>query len=337
MSERPRRKSPFRRRLAILLRRRARAALVPLALFTLFVIGMAGLFGNGDLFAHVSDVGPGQVAALLALSSANYILRGLRWHVHTRALKISTTLGQDMRHFLGGFAMTMTPGRLGELVRLRWLSRETGIALETAAPLVLVDRAADLAAAGFLLALSVSLSTAGLAGALPVALAAIAISVIATRPLLLQSLVTLLYRTLGFWPRSFARLRHAARSLKPFSSGRVAPLALALGASGWFAECYAFHLLLGWFGADIGLWAGVGIFLFAMMTGGATGLPGGLGGAEAAMIALLGLQGVSLAVAVPVTAIIRLTTLWFAILVGLLVFPLAERASRQGDHALERG
>ena len=28
--------------------------------------------------------------------------------------------------FVGGFAMTVTPARVGELVRMRWLARESG-------------------------------------------------------------------------------------------------------------------------------------------------------------------------------------------------------------------
>ena len=329
-------RSTLRRRFSLFMQRRARKFVVPFILLTLFVIGMASLNGSGEVFAFAEKLSGWQVALLLALSFGNYILRGLRWHLHTNALQLRTSLWQDLRHFIGGFAMTMTPGRLGELVRLRWIVRETGVPLERAAPLVLVDRAADLASVGLLLALCVALSTVGIIGGLPVAIAAVAISIAATRPVMLQFLVTLTYRMLGFWPRPFARLRHAARSLQPFSTFRVAPLALCLGAAGWFCEGYAFYLLIHWLGADIGMWTAVGIFLFAMMTGSATGLPGGLGGAEAAMIGLLGLQGVPLAVSIPATAIIRLTTLWFAILLGLVVFPLAEKASRQGQYALER-
>ena len=72
------------------------------------------------------------------------------------------------------------------------------------------------------------------------------------------------------------------------------------------------------------------IFTFSTLAGGLTGAPGGVGGAEAAMIALLALQGVPLEVSVPATAVIRLTTLWFAIGIGLAVFPVAERASLKG-------
>ncbi|MEJ6707280.1 MAG: lysylphosphatidylglycerol synthase domain-containing protein [Amylibacter sp.] len=88
-------------------------------------------------------------------------------------------------------------------------------------------------------------------------------------------------------------------------------------------------------GAEISVWACVGIFVFSMMTGGATGLPGGIGGAEAAMLALLSIQGIPLEIAIPTTAIIRITTLWFAVGLGVLFFPLAEATSSRGRHGLE--
>ena len=45
------------------------------------------------------------------------------------------------------------------------------------------------------------------------------------------------------------------------------------------------------------------------------------------MIAILGMKGVPLEISLPATAIIRITTLWFAIGIGLAVFPFAERIS----------
>jgi len=54
------------------------------------------------------------------------------------------------------------------------------------------------------------------------------------------------------------------------------------------------------------------------------------------MIALLALEGVPLEVSLPATVIIRVTTLWFAILIGLLVFPVAERSSLRHTNDMEK-
>jgi uncharacterized protein (TIRG00374 family) len=298
-----------------------------LLLFLAGLIGIAAATGWEQTRAELSKLSLWQFGLLLLLSLANYGLRGLRWHVFTKSLGLRTTLGQNLRHFLGGFAMSVTPGRIGELVRMRWLARETGWSVERTAPLALVDRASDLGAMALLLGASASLGTGMITGAVPVTLLALAAAVIATRPALLARIVTLIYHATGRLPRIFARLRHAARSLSAFSSGGVLAMAMGLGLLGWAAEGYAFHLLLGWFGADLGLARAMAIFLFATLAGGLTGAPGGVGGAEAAMIALLAMDGVPLEVSLAATAIIRVTTLWFAVGIGMLAFPIAERKS----------
>jgi len=304
----------------------------------LLVVGLIGLIsGTGwrDMAAQIARIETWQIAVLLALSLANYGLRALRWHVFTRRLGLRTSLVQNILHFIGGFAMSVTPGRVGELVRMRWLLRATGWRFERTAPLALIDRASDLAAMGLLLAFALMLSSKGIAGGLPVTLLALTAAFVVTRPALLAGLATAGHRATGRLPRLFARLRRAARALARFSNPSVIVAAMALGLLGWAAEAWGFHLLLVWMGHDIGIATAVAIFIFATLAGGLTGAPGGVGGAEAAMIALLLLQGVPLAISVPATAIIRLTTLWFAIALGLIAFPVAERRSRKDADALE--
>ncbi|MCF2869795.1 flippase-like domain-containing protein [Octadecabacter sp. G9-8] len=300
------------------------------ALFAFVIAGLAGLAaatGWEETKHQLMQLSLNQFLILLALSLVNYLFRGARWHLFSNRLGLPTTFVQDLRHFLGGFAMSVTPGRVGELIRMRWLKRETGWAVERTAPLVLMDRASDLAAMGLILAGGLALSAGGIAMATPVAILALAAAFVATRPTLLAGCVTTLYRVIGKFPRLMARIRTAARSLGIFSSGPIMAAALGLGLIGWIAEGYAFHLLLMWMGADIGLAKAIAIFTFATLAGGLTGAPGGVGGAEAAMVALLSLEGVPLDVSIPATAVIRLTTLWFAILIGLAIFPLAERMS----------
>ena len=91
---------------------------------------------------------PGELALLLLLSLVNYLLRALRWHIFATRLGLALNLVANVRHFLGGFAMSVTPGRVGELVRMRWIRRETGWSFERTAPLVLIDRAMQFRAVG---------------------------------------------------------------------------------------------------------------------------------------------------------------------------------------------
>lgn len=303
-----------------------------IGLFVAFVVGLVGVAaatGWEESLHALSSLSAWQIGLLLSLSLLNYVCRAMRWHIYTNALGVPTSLGTDLRHYLGGFALTATPGRVGELIRLRWIWLETGIRPQRTASLVLIDRAADLAAVGLLLAGSVAVSAAGLKGGWTVAILAVLLAIIVTRPRLLHACITLGWKIVGKFPKLFATIRQATRGLHIFSRMAVFFPSTAFGVLGWCAEAVAFYMLLNWMGADISMPVALAIFFLSVLTGGATGLPGGIGGAEAAMIAALTLKGVPAEIALPATAVIRLTTLWFAILVGMCVFPTAERRAEK--------
>ena len=304
-----------------------RGIFIGLGLLALFLIGMGGLVaatGWEDTRKALLKINATQLGILLALSLINYLTRAARWHILARALDIPLKLGRNTVFFLGGFALTLTPARIGELIRLRWIKRATGIAMMQSTPIILGDRAADLAGVALLLLVAALSSYGDAGGVYGAVLLAVALAFLATNPRFMAWGVTLLWRSFGRFGRFFAGLRRAAKRLSAFAAPKTSLPVLALSGIGWFAEAYAFYLLLAWLGADIPLWTAVAIFLFAMLGGGASGMPGGLGGAEAAMLVLLSLQNVPLDIALAATLVIRATTLWFAILIGVIVFPVAE-------------
>lgn len=286
------------------------------------------IFGWQDAVAAAARLDTGGIGLLCALAGTHYLIRALRWHMMVRADGVRTGAIQNARHFFGGFAMTATPGRLGELIRLRWLGRETGRAPASLLPIVFADRAIELASIVLLIVAMLLAAHLG-SGAVwwLVAVAALLVWV-ACRPDVMERLLVAGWRVSGRRrPRLAARMRGMIRSLHPFMHARVLYPALAIGVFGWALEGVAFWLLLGWLGAPLSLAAAAAIFLVAVLSGALSGLPGGLGGTEATSIALLMLQGVPTETAILATAIIRITTLWFAVLIGFIVFPAAEMRS----------
>ena len=305
-------------------------------LIALFIFGLFGLIsatGWQETWDELRKLSAWQVGVLLALSMINYLLRGLRWHILACRLGICLPLRYSLLHFIGGFAMTITPARVGEFVRLRWLTRMTGWSIERVTPLPLADRAFDMAAMGLVLGVALLISGQGNISAGVVAITAIASAIVVTRPKLLIKLVEALFGAIGRWPRPFARLRQAARSMGLFSNAPTTVPTLFLSVVGWMAEGYALYLLLQWMGAEVSIATATFIFVFATLAGGLTGAPGGLGGAEATMMVLLAMNGAPLHVALAATTVIRITTLWFAIALGALVFPFSEALSHKSKTA----
>ena len=296
------------------------------ALFSFACMLAIGLFLTGweEGIDAVRTLSLLQFLALCGLALAHYVIRAIRWHIMVRTAGLVLPVTTSLLHFFAGFAMTATPGRVGELVRLRWLMRATGRGFGHLLPIAFADRAIELASMVGLIALCLTAANLNSTAVFVVLATGFVLTWIVCRPAALLIFVNALWRLLRIKPRIFVKLRRLTRRLEPFLRARIFFPVLCLGMVGWALEGVAFHALLGWLGADIALPTAAAIFLIAILSGALSGLPGGLGGTEATAITLLALQGVSFETAVLATAIIRVATLWFAVGIGFLFFPLAE-------------
>jgi uncharacterized protein (TIRG00374 family) len=95
---------------------------------------------------------------------------------------------------------------------------------------------------------------------------------------------------------------------------------ILLGGLPWIGEGVAMYILFDALGAEaIALHEAVLIHAAATLFGAVTFLPGGLGGHEAASVSLSLLYGATQAQAVVTTVLIRIITLWFSVLVGIIM------------------
>jgi uncharacterized protein (TIRG00374 family) len=304
-----------------------------------FVLAMlaVGVFSGGrDLLASLERIDLGFFLLLLGMAFASFCFRFLRWHLAARSLGIRVPVWRHMLFFLAGFSMTLTPGRVGEVLRLYLLRKSGGHRYEKTAPLLFIDRLSDVVAIamiGAVAALAIGryelVSAVVLAGAL-------AANLVFFKPGWFILLVNAGYATLRRSPRLFARLRVALREMGRLSDHRIYGAVLALSLASWLTEGYAFHLLLarlaeGSAAAGLPAAAGVLVFSLATLAGVITMLPGGLGGAELSMLGMLIALGVPNAAAVAATAVIRVVTLWFAVVVGFIALPFALKQAERRD------
>lgn len=308
------------------LRRAETASLVAL-------VGFAGLLFAGSVWgggraawATMLAVPARLIPLLLGLSLVNYTMRGLRWMLFTRVLGLDVPPARNALYYVAGFSMTATPGKLGEAVRLYFLHRNHGIAVERAAPLLVADRLTDGVATSAVVALTVGYFAAYrmVASAAVVLVALITLAFL--NPVLLRWGLDLGYVLLGRrFARLFVRARRIVRGLQRLGHPGAIALSILLSAIGWCAEGLSFGLLLHGLGVPLAMPAAIFVFCFGMLVGALSFLPGGLGSTEATMVGLLASQHVALPVAVVATGVVRVTTLWFAICLGLIALPVALR------------
>jgi uncharacterized membrane protein YbhN (UPF0104 family) len=250
----------------------------------------------------------------LALTALNYLLRFGRWQLYLRRLAIDVPARRSFAIFAAGLTMTITPAKLGEVLKCGLLRRSFAVPIRRSAPIVLAERITD-ALGVVVLAAFAGAATASRWPLLVVALAGALGLVGLVRSRRLDRFVWLAE------PRAAA-----AALLRP---GLLAAMTV-LSAISWFGECLAAYVCVRGLDLDVSLGGTIVAFSLASLAGALSLLPGGLGVAETSMTGLLRVLGdVSKAGAAAATVLIRLATLWFAVALGLVALAVEERLSRR--------
>jgi glycosyltransferase 2 family protein len=267
------------------------------------------------------------LAAVLSL--LNYVVRIARWRSYLARLGHSIPLDFAALTYTAGFAYTLSPGKLGEMARARYYVA-LGVPLSEVAAAFFAERLLDLAAmvvlATLLLAAfpgygGVTLGTA--------ALVVIALAVLSLAPWsrLLQWL-EVSRPTPGRLLRGLMSLLSALASTRTLLHPGMLVSGFLLGLVAWGLEGAGLGLLSTMLPpSHLAPTSAVGIYGIAVLIGGLSFLPGGLGSTEAVMTALLGKMGYPLGDALLITLSCRLVTLWLAVILGwLAVLILRQRA-----------
>jgi glycosyltransferase 2 family protein len=262
---------------------------------------------------------------VLALSLLNFGLRFLRWHWYLRMLGSSIRPLDNLRIYVGGFALTTTPGSAGELARSVWL-RPYGVPSNWSIAALFAERILDAIAVALLSFLGLLIYPRGqwlLAASLVIATLLL---ILLFSPLAVRWVSPRANAHQGRFAALADRVAHVLRHVRDCLTPTRAAQGLCLGLVAWSAEGWGFGILLHALGHPLPLAAAISIYALSKLAGATTLMPGGLGGAETTMIVLLKLLGIPLRTAVVATLLIRLATLWFAELLGFLALSIRARS-----------
>ena len=276
---------------------------------------VVALVNGPEVWGHIRGLPPGGIVVLLALPTLAFVLRFFRWDVYLRSLGHAIRWPAHARIYIAGFALTTTPGKVGENLRALYL-RPRGVPVAHSLGAFVAERLGDLVVMLFLSGLTFGLierysSAVALTSALTVAL------LVALRsprfPALLEG---------SGGPGAIARARaaagrglHAARALL---GARLLIVGVAIALLAWGSEAIAFVLAARWVGVDLPLTVGIGAFALGTLLGAVSMFPGGVGPTEAVMGGLLVLAGGTVPEATAATILVRAVTLWWAVFLGIV-------------------
>lgn len=251
------------------------------------------------------------------LSLLNYLSRFFKWHYYLRLLKIDIKFWDSFGIFMSGLAMSATPGKLGELLKCYLVKDKAGTPVSKTAPIIFAERLTDM----------ISVIALAIGGALFYKFGVNV--VIITGIFFLLIIVVISNRKISlFFIDLISRIKFTGKYVQQIRELYESAFILIrlpalikmtlLSFVSWFFECYGYYLVLTGLGLDVSLFWSVFVYAFATIVGSITMLPGGLGATEGSITLLMVENGISKDISVISTFIIRVATLWFAILLGVL-------------------
>ena len=303
---------------------RFRALLLSVLISAIGYLAFSLWGGWHEVVAALAKVGIIGTLIALALSLVNYLLRFVRWQKFLSTLGHAVYWPESLRIYIAGFGLTILPGKAGEAIRSVFLKKHHVTYPESLAAFF-SDQLSNLIS--MILLVSVGLWAYPQAQPVIIVLGGviIAILLLLQQTKWLRALEATAQRKL---PEKAARLISSSidivlHSKRCFSLPMLL-YGISIGLIAWGAEGLAFYYIMHVLGSDLTLQGALFIYAFSMLVGALSFLPGGLGGTEATMVALLMLHNIPQPQAVAATVLIRLATLWFAVALGVIAMTLPE-------------
>jgi len=260
---------------------------------------------------------------ILILVPLGWLALYFRWTILVKNSGYILPHKKNFQIFLSGFPLSITPGKVGELLKCELLKENFNIPRKITAPIILVERLYN--AVGIVIISSLGIWYFDFSGTviLIASCALIGIFIALRSKSLFSSLInkTSKIKYLSKFSDSFSDSYEVINhSIKP----KIFIISSLLSAIYWILESVAVYFVFKSFGIDfLELYNVVLAYTSSIILGVASFVPGGIGVSEGTLISLLSIHGLSLSTAITLTLFIRMFTLWYSVFVGFIALKFA--------------
>ena len=260
---------------------------------------------------------------ILILVPLGWLALYFRWTILVKNSGYILPHKKNFQIFLSGFPLSITPGKVGELLKCELLKENFNIPRKITAPIILVERLYN--AVGIVIISSLGIWYFDFSGTviLIASCALIGIFIALRSKSLFSSLInkTSKIKYLSKFSDSFSDSYEVINhSTKP----KIFIISSLLSAIYWILESVAVYFVFKSFGIDfLELYNVVLAYTSSIILGVASFVPGGIGVSEGTLISLLSIHGLSLSTAITLTLFIRMFTLWYSVFVGFIALKFA--------------
>ena len=249
---------------------------------------------------------------LIAMTVVAVSFRFMRCHFLLKYQKLNIPIKFNFAVYVAGFALITTPGHIGENVRALFL-KPLNVKYSQSFAAFLSERVLDLIVLGLVSAITVI--------NIPGYQDLFIIFVVATLVLILLIYTDFARYCLKIMP--IKKLQNILTNLhvtvKTLLQGKQIFYPFISTLFAWLLHAVSFIIIIDTMGLNINTSLAIGIYFISILVGAFSLMPGGIGATEAAMTFMLINIGIDPAIAVAASLVSRMTTLWVAVALGIIM------------------
>lgn len=259
---------------------------------------------------------------ILFLVTLSWIPLYIRWKLLLRNIGITISSKDDILVYVAGFALSITPGKIGELIRTQLLKERCDVPRTKTTPLIFVEKFYDLAGAMLTSLIGIwFFKEAGFIIIGGLVLLAVLYALISSNRAYARSLSW--FAKFRLTSKFIDPLKVSSETLKASARGKIAIFAILLSVAYWLITSLAvYFILLALDVSTLSYPTTISTYTSSLFLGAISFIPGGLGVAEGSLATLLSLQGIEVSLGIILAVIIRLFTLWYSVGVGLVALKM---------------
>lgn|GEM_PF-2688444 len=289
-------------------------------LISIFVVVVYGVIISVSdtkiLFTKFSNVNLEYLLIALGLFSLGYFVRSFRWIAMLRFMQIRIPILQNIVIYFTGYAFSLTPAKVGESIRSKYLKDDFKVPITQSLPTVLAERYYDVIGVLTIIFVTVGMTEAR-SFMVYVGIGLLVFFYFAVRRNIALRILSPLSRV-----KKLRAVQHMLMEsievletlLKPKIFFRCTFLTIVSWTVESIGACYVFK----GFHLEFGFLKGAFDYVTTSLAGAATLLPGGVGGTEVSLIGLLLMQNHSYDEVLGPILMIRFFALWYVIIIGIV-------------------
>ena len=259
---------------------------------------------------------------ILLLAPLSWIIVFFRWHFLLKNSNIIIPKKENFKIYMAGFAMSVTPGKVGELIKSQFLKSKYGVSRKNTLPIIISEYFYHMVGVLVVSILGVYYFEFSLYIIILTSALIITTLTIISSETFFKKFVNLISKR-NFLKKYVSPISDSHIILKKSTRGKIFIISSGLSIAFWLTEVLiVYFVFLSFNILNFEFFKIAAIYTTSLILGMLSFLPMGVGVVEGSLAGFLNYEWIDISIALTLVILIRIFTRWYGVIVGLIFMKL---------------